>query len=356
MYKRVVITGIGMVSPLAASAEETWSRLLAGESGAGPITKFDTSDLAAKIAFEVKPGDGTNGTLNKDQWIDTKDQRRFDDFIRLFQTNGDWISVGVHGYGEVPVAPSHVSEFDGHSAFCVLLHVPGGRQAAISYLGSLRAFAQLEHVWVNQTNRDAWISTNAPHYVLELNTNLPQFPKETEWALARRLCVINTDGHIQQTPITESIQLRRYLKNDKRIPDQRFSPNDVQQFFEFQLDRRQGGALRAVGQKENGFPFVHFRGQGRDLFEVFDAFGRSSPPAEDSAKVQSVLLDHCFECHSDRGIFSVLSYTGFLSPPPSQQPTDLAPVDAALEARATIYWKQRQFDWGLFQGLWRQAN
>jgi 3-oxoacyl-[acyl-carrier-protein] synthase II len=83
MYKRVVITGIGMVSPLAASAEETWSRLLKSESGAGPITKFDTSDLAAKIAFEVKQGDGTNGTLNKDQWIDAKDQRRFDDFIQL---------------------------------------------------------------------------------------------------------------------------------------------------------------------------------------------------------------------------------------------------------------------------------
>lgn len=83
MYKRVVITGIGMVSPLAPSAEETWSRLLASESGAGPITKFDTSDLAAKIAFEVKPGDGTNGTLNKDQWIDARDQRRFDDFIQL---------------------------------------------------------------------------------------------------------------------------------------------------------------------------------------------------------------------------------------------------------------------------------
>jgi hypothetical protein len=238
----------------------------------------------------------------------------------------------------------------------VLLHVPGGRQAAISYLDSLRAFAQLNHVWIDQTNRFACSSPNAPHYVLELNTNLPQFPQETEWVLARRLCVIDIEGHIQPTRITESIQLRHYLKNDKRIPDRRFSPNDVQQFFEFQLDRRQGGALRAVGQKENGFPFVHFRGKGRDLFEVFDAFGRSSPPAGDSAKVQSVLLDHCFECHSDRGLFSVLSYTGFLSPPPSQQPADLAPVESARESKATIYWKQRQFDWGLFQGLWRRTD
>ncbi len=83
MYKRVVITGMGMVSPLAPNFEDTWSKLLAGQSGAGPITKFDTSDLSAKIAFEVKYGDGTNGTLNRDQWLDTKEQRRFDDFIQL---------------------------------------------------------------------------------------------------------------------------------------------------------------------------------------------------------------------------------------------------------------------------------
>ena len=83
MYKRVVITGMGMVSPLAPSMEGTWSKLIAGESGAGPITKFDTSDLPAKIAFEIKYGDGTNGTLNRDQWLDSKEQRRFDDFIQL---------------------------------------------------------------------------------------------------------------------------------------------------------------------------------------------------------------------------------------------------------------------------------
>ncbi len=81
--RRVVITGLGMVSPLAPSVEGTWKRLLAGESGAGPITKFDASDLPARVAFEVKNGDGTNNTLNRDEWLDTKDQRRFDDFIQF---------------------------------------------------------------------------------------------------------------------------------------------------------------------------------------------------------------------------------------------------------------------------------
>lgn len=81
--KRVVITGVGMVSPLGADAETTWKNILAGESGAGPITKFDASDLSNRIAFEVKRGDGSNGTLNVDQWVDAKEQRRFDDFIQF---------------------------------------------------------------------------------------------------------------------------------------------------------------------------------------------------------------------------------------------------------------------------------
>ncbi len=81
--KRVVITGLGMVSPLGADVETTWKNILAGESGAGLISKFDTSDLSCKIAFEVKRGDGSNGTLNIDQWVDPKEQRRFDSFIQF---------------------------------------------------------------------------------------------------------------------------------------------------------------------------------------------------------------------------------------------------------------------------------
>lgn len=79
--RRVVVTGLGLVTPLATGVEETWSRMIAGEGGAGPITHFDASDLPCRVAFEVKRGDGTNGTLNFDQWIDGKDQRRYDTFI-----------------------------------------------------------------------------------------------------------------------------------------------------------------------------------------------------------------------------------------------------------------------------------
>lgn len=79
--RRVVVTGLGMVSPLATGVDESWSRLLAGQSGAGQITRFDASDLSCKIACEVKRGDGSDGTFNPEQWMDPKDIRRYDDFI-----------------------------------------------------------------------------------------------------------------------------------------------------------------------------------------------------------------------------------------------------------------------------------
>ena len=79
--RRVVITGLGLVSPLACGVEVSWSRLLAGKSGARRITKFRTDDLPARVACDVPRGDGTDGTFNPDQWIDPKDQRRVDDFI-----------------------------------------------------------------------------------------------------------------------------------------------------------------------------------------------------------------------------------------------------------------------------------
>ncbi len=79
--RRVVVTGLGMVSPLACGVEETWRRLLAGQSGAGTITRFDAGHLATTYACEVKRGDGTDGTFNPDDWMEPKEQRKVDDFI-----------------------------------------------------------------------------------------------------------------------------------------------------------------------------------------------------------------------------------------------------------------------------------
>ena len=79
--RRVVVTGLGMVTPLACGVEPTWARILAGASGAGPITSFDASDLPARIACSIPRGDGTDGTFNPDDWMEPKEQRKVDDFI-----------------------------------------------------------------------------------------------------------------------------------------------------------------------------------------------------------------------------------------------------------------------------------
>ena len=79
--RRVVVTGLGMVTPLACGVEQSWSRLLDGQSGAGPITRFDASEVVTKYACEIPVGDGSDGSFNPGDWMDPKDRRKVDDFI-----------------------------------------------------------------------------------------------------------------------------------------------------------------------------------------------------------------------------------------------------------------------------------
>ena len=79
--RRVVVTGLGMVTPLACGVEATWRQLIAGQSGVSRIERFDVSDLPSKIAGQVPRGDGSDGTFNPDQWMEPKEQRKVDDFI-----------------------------------------------------------------------------------------------------------------------------------------------------------------------------------------------------------------------------------------------------------------------------------
>jgi len=86
--RRVVITGIGLLTPLGWGAQFSWDAILAGKSGAGPITAFDTTDYACKVACEVPRVDGRGGggpdiagSFDPDQVMSSKDRRRMDDFI-----------------------------------------------------------------------------------------------------------------------------------------------------------------------------------------------------------------------------------------------------------------------------------
>src|SRR5690606_34472702 len=79
--RRVVITGLGLVSPVGCGVEESWRNLLAGKSGARRIEEFEVSDLSCQIANFVPRGPTSEGKFNPDDWMEPKEQRKVDDFI-----------------------------------------------------------------------------------------------------------------------------------------------------------------------------------------------------------------------------------------------------------------------------------
>jgi 3-oxoacyl-[acyl-carrier-protein] synthase II len=79
--RRVVVTGMGLVTPLGIGLDQVWRRLVAGESGIDAIQSFDVSDLPSRIAGQVPRGDRASGLFNADDWVPPKDHRRMDEFI-----------------------------------------------------------------------------------------------------------------------------------------------------------------------------------------------------------------------------------------------------------------------------------
>ena len=136
--RRVVVTGLGMVTPLGCGVETTWRRLIAGESGAARIERFDVSDLPCKIAGMVPRGDGGNGAFNPDQWMEPKEQRKVDDFIIFAMcaarqalddagwkptSNEEQIATGV-------MIGSGIGGIEGIAATALVLHEKGPRRVS----------------------------------------------------------------------------------------------------------------------------------------------------------------------------------------------------------------------------------
>ena len=80
--RRVVVTGMGMLTPLACGVDATWERIIAGRSGAATISSFDADHLATNYACEIPLGDGSDGTYNSEDWMEPKEARKVDPFIR----------------------------------------------------------------------------------------------------------------------------------------------------------------------------------------------------------------------------------------------------------------------------------
>ncbi len=88
MNRRVVVTGMGLVTPLGVGVDHVWKRLIAGDSGISTITAFDASDMKTKIAGQVPRGTGA-GELNLDNYIEPKEQKKMDHFIHFAMAAAD---------------------------------------------------------------------------------------------------------------------------------------------------------------------------------------------------------------------------------------------------------------------------
>ena len=86
--RRVVVTGIGLVTPLGCGNDVNWNNLISGKSGANKITKFDPSNFKCQVACEVPQGNNTNGSFNAEQWIEKKELKKIDDFIKFVLAAG----------------------------------------------------------------------------------------------------------------------------------------------------------------------------------------------------------------------------------------------------------------------------
>ncbi len=86
--RRVVITGMGLVTPVGCGVKSAWSNLIAGKSGARRVTEFDVSDIACQIGCFIKRGSG-EGEFNPDNWMEPKEQRKVDDFIIFAMSAAD---------------------------------------------------------------------------------------------------------------------------------------------------------------------------------------------------------------------------------------------------------------------------
>ncbi|MEM8645473.1 MAG: beta-ketoacyl-ACP synthase II [Pseudomonadota bacterium] len=136
--RRVVITGLGMVSPLADGVEASWSRLLEGQSGAGEMQGFQTDDLACRVACQVPRGDGSDGTFNPDRAMEPKEQRKVDDFILYGMAaaieaveDAGWAPEGYEDQCRTGVLiGSGIGGLDGIASTALLLEEKGPRRVS----------------------------------------------------------------------------------------------------------------------------------------------------------------------------------------------------------------------------------
>lgn len=267
--------------------------------------KSERKDLLKRLALAIQRLElTTNEIASLPDNYSRAEKNNLTDLPRgLFNTNGDWINISIQNV--LGLVPAHDLSFGGRSTFMVLFHDADGRKAGLNYLKQIDA---VEPMYVPSGNTNYPITFN----------RFPQFPTNSQWALARRMRVIDTDGKIRTTHIVESIQLRTYLgfgepeyveitNADGTVGSQTIPP---QRFNEFQMTRPSAKMI-SLGQKERDLTKIPFS-MGIDPFE-FSGFGNSRSLDTNQPIVLPIVLQSCFQCHGGPGIYSVNSFTRFLS-------------------------------------------
>lgn len=248
----------------------------------------------------------------------------------MCSASGPWVTLNP--FSSVPLAHSYAFS---HSAFAIIINLPGGREETIKYLKKLWEFSQ-----------PFVADTRFPDRTTVLNPDLPQLPSGTQMALVRKMLLIDQDGDIVPSGLTEIIQLRVFHEPSRVDYHHESDFHGDQDFFELRFSRRkvfagEAGGLRAVGQDERDF-FV-FQSHGFDHLE--------QEPDRQIWKRMPVTLQACAACHRGLGIHSMLSVTRLLRPNQFSGWFDpQSPVSGAAEL------KRRRYDWGLLEGLMQRGG
>jgi hypothetical protein len=269
----------------------------------------------------------------------------------LFDADGAWVEIGARD--STPIAPFHVEALSGRSVFRVFIRCPGGRQATLAYLETLNLFTTPWMQTPASIGVDSQTHQKTRMAYRRLNPETPQFPAGTSVALVRQLVVINDKLEPVPTPITQKVQFRVYKEIGGSFAAQmvcRAAPADPpcdisrwQALYELVMRRREllngsVGGLHAVTAGESEYQLL-----ANPMYALRSEQLRGP-----------VVLSTCRRCHSEDGIFSVNTYTGFASHSPYRKEHDpeLLPAgDIARELADEANRKTTQFDWGLLQGL-----
>jgi len=259
----------------------------------------------------------------------------------LFQKEGPWVQLELDN-GSAVTASRHVHDFGARSAFRVFLRFPEGRQAVVAYLARLRDFPRPR------------VLTREPGQkqdTLVLSPELPQFPVGTQAALVRQMLLIDKEGGIRTTPVTESVQVRVFRAVRKWMPEtDRRDTSAEQSFYEFSRSRAllfagKTGGLRPLGPNDKDF-HTQLLVLPVDEFELAE-----NGPFE---RRMGQPLRNCLGCHDRPGVYAFRSYTGGAYPRGRFYLPDLQQnQDADTEGRLSAMRKREQYSWGLLQGLWQ---